>query len=124
MRLLLIASFLLLYACGPADGWQGEWTAKWEMSKDSYPQMKGYAFEMDGKFQCDDDQVTISTYGYEGCIFQTDTSVNTQKWKVQSDTLQLINDPEDLGMSYKILEKSENKAKLQLLDDIFITLER
>jgi hypothetical protein len=44
------------------------------------------------------------------------------EWKKNGDTLNLVNSGEKYGIIYKILQLSEDKMKLQLMEDIHITL--
>ncbi|MEQ9230438.1 MAG: hypothetical protein RIF46_07120 [Cyclobacteriaceae bacterium] len=118
---------VLVFACQPTDStteaWQGEWTARWKTDPAGYGALAAeMSFEMNGKFTFDGDQATISAYGYEGCIFNVDTLEHTLIWTLRSDTLELQNQPGEPGIQYKVLEQSEKQIRLQLVDDIFITL--
>lgn len=107
------------------DAWQGEWTATWQTDRSApgYEAIPAdYAFEMNGRFEFDTDKVTISAYGFPKCVFQSDTTVFTQTWMLRGDTLELQNQPGEYGLQYKVLEQSASRIRLQLVDDIFITL--
>lgn len=104
--------------------WIGEWKATWSTPPDAYPGMGGMTFEMNGSFVFDSDSLTVAANGFDGCIFHADTLVHTQGWHVSNDTLFLVNEPGSLGMTYTIKAKSDDQIKLQLLDDIFVTLEK
>lgn len=124
---------ILIISCSPGSEkprpseWQGVWQAKWETPPESYPDIEA-EFTMNGMFTFEGDSLTVQVNGFDGCIFHSDTLVHTQSWYVQQDVsstdsaLVLFNDPEAPGMTYKVNSKSSNEIKLQLLDDIFITL--
>lgn len=104
--------------------WQGNWKAQWETLPESYPDIENMKFFMNGNFTFTADSLTVKANGFEGCIFNTDTLVHTQSWYVSNDTLFLVNDPELVGMTYKIKSKTKEKIELQLMEDIFVTLEK
>ena len=106
----------------PAE-WQGIWKARWETLPESYPDIQDMEFYMNGNFVFTADSLTVKANGFEGCIFNTDTLEHTQSWYVSNDTLFLLNDPDLIGMTYKIKSKSNQKIELQLMEDIFVTLE-
>jgi len=128
MKRLILLSCVVLGACSTPsekEAWQGIWKAKWEIDRNSpgYEIIPAdYAFSMTGSFEFQGDQVTISANGFPKCVFQVDTSVYTQSWKVNNDTLELLPKPGEFGLQYKILEQTSEKIRLQLVDDIFITL--
>ncbi|WP_425389753.1 hypothetical protein [Ekhidna sp.] len=102
--------------------WQGTWVAEWETPPESYPGIEDMEFYMDGRFIFNEDSLTKVVYGYPGCIFAIDTLSHTQSWYVSNDTLFLVNGPDSPGMTYRVSSKSESRIKLQLMDDIFVTL--
>ena len=104
----------------------GTWKAQWVTDPASYPGVDpSVDFTMDGKFKFDSDgKVTISAYGHKGCIFSSDTLVHSLNWKLKNDTLKLVNENDIHGMTYKVLNLSSDKMKLQLMDDIFLNLDR
>ncbi len=127
MKRIPFLFLMFAFACQTADStmeaWQGEWQAKWKTDPAGYGELAAQmSFEMNGKFTFDGEQATIAAYGYEGCIFNMDTLEHTLIWVVRSDTLELQNEPGEPGIQYKVLEQSENEIRLQLVDDIFITL--
>ncbi len=105
----------------PAE-WLGNWKAKWETLPESYPTLEDMEFYMDGNFIFFNDSLIVKANGFDGCIFNSDTLTHTQSWFVSNDTLFLINDPDQPGMIYTVKSKSETKIKLQLMNDIFVTL--
>ena len=102
----------------------GEWKAKWTTLPASFPGVEGVDFEMDGVVQFTADSITISAYGYEGCIFSEDTLTHTLKWQISQDSLKLVNADNIHGMTYMIKELSEDKIELVMMDDIFLSLKR
>lgn len=79
---------------------------------------------MDGSFVFTADSLTVTANGYPDCIFNIDTLSHTQSWYVSNDTLFLVNDPESPGMTYRVASKSEDRIRLQLMEDIFVTLSK
>jgi len=124
-----IIFLVVLASCGsnkeqPA-GWEGEWVATWETDPASFEGIEGITdFTMPGKIVFDGDRVNIQAYGFEGCVFSKDTLDHTLNWKVRQDSLILINDEETPGMVYQIKEQSDKKIRLQLMEDIFLTLNK
>ena len=105
----------------PAE-WLGNWKAKWETLPESYPTLEDMELYMNGNFIFSNDSLIVKANGFDGCIFNSDTLTHTQSWFVSNDTLFLINDPDQPGMIYTVKSKSETKIKLQLMNDIFVTL--
>lgn len=121
---LLLVLFTACQGTDPAkDAWQGSWQARWDTDPAGYGELaESMSFEMNGEFLFDGDNLTIKAYGYPGCIFGVDTLSHTQTWDLKGDTLELQNEPDEAGIQYMILEQSGGSARLQLVDDIFITL--
>jgi hypothetical protein len=128
MKRLAIVLIVMVGACGSPsekEAWQGQWDATWVTDKNAFGYEgipDDYVFEMTGKFEFSGDQVTITANGFDKCIFQTDKSTYTQAFEVRGDTLELQNQPGEVGLQYRVLERTDNKIRLQLVDDIFITL--
>lgn len=131
MKKLAIIPFLVLIACSPSkeessvnrpDEWLGSWTAEWETPPESYPEVEDMEFYMTGIFNFTQDSLTKTVNGYPGCIFAIDTLSHTQSWKVSGDTLFLMNGPSSPGMTYTVAYKSDERIRLQLMEDIFVTL--
>lgn len=120
----------VLYACTSGQQeerakWQGEWNATWETDPASFAGVDGIThFTMPGKITFDNEKVNIKAYGFKGCAFSGDTLDHSLFWKVKNDTLILINDENTPGMVYQIKEVSNEQIRLQLLEDIFITLRK
>lgn len=100
----------------------GVWNARWETDPGG---IEGFTtFTMPGVISFDEDKVHIQMYGSEGCIFTSDTLDNSLFWEISSDSLVLTNDENSRGIVYLIREAGPDRIKLQLLEDIFITLTR
>lgn len=134
-RLIAPLAYFFLLACsqGTAENeanrpqeWMGEWKAEWDTPSESpaYAGIIDMEFYMDGKFIFTSDSLTVQNNGYPGCIFAVDTLKHTQLWKISNDTLFTYNDPNALGMTYKVKMIEESRIKLQLMDDIFVTLSK
>ena len=104
--------------------WHGNWKAEWETPPESYPGVEDMEFYMDGNFVFTSDSLTVTANGYPDCIFSVDTVSHSQLWYVSNDTLFLVNDPDIPGMTYRVASKSDDRIKLQLMEDIFVTLSR
>lgn len=129
LYLYLPAALIMISSCSSdtksKSAWLGEWDAKWETDPTSFEGIEGITdFTMNGKITFDEHQVNIKAYGFEGCAFGVDTLDHSLFWKVKGDTLMLINSEDTPGMDYRIEEMTEDKIKLQLLEDIFLTLEK
>jgi hypothetical protein len=127
MKKILCLLLVVLVGCTSSENeaWEGQWQAKWTTDPAGYGELaKDLKFEMDGSFNFKDEKLTISAYGYSGCIFGTDTLEHTILWKINGDTLELQNTEDEPGIQYKILNQTDNEISLQLVEDIFITLSK
>jgi len=127
MNKLSFILLIILVSCQGGDAerepWQGKWEAKWETDPTGYGDLSlGMSFEMNGAFEFDGEEVTVDAYGFKGCIFGEDTLSHTQFWNISGDSLELQNTANEPGIYYRVVERSENNIKLQLVDDIFVTL--
>ena len=114
-----------LFSCSDEVKLQGTWDAVWETSSESFGKITGIeSFTMNGKFIFQGDSITIVAHGYKGCVFGVDTIQHSQTWKMQNDTLYLVNESNLQGISYFIKSKDENSIELQLMEDIFIHLKK
>jgi len=129
---ITILSAFVFYSCSTStteevnrpDSWMGEWNAEWETPPESYPDLVDMEFYMEGKFVFTSDSLTVINNGYPGCIFAVDTLEHTQSWRISNDTLVSYNDLSTPGMTYKVQYLSEDLIKLQLMEDIFVTLSK
>ena len=127
MKKIIPLSFMIfsLFSCSDELKLEGAWDAIWETSPESFGKINGIEnFTMNGKFIFHGDSITIIAHGYKGCIFGVDTIKHSQKWKVQNDTLYLLNKTNLRGISYFIRSKNEDFIELQLMEDIFIHLKK
>ena len=129
-KIFVIVALVFLGACSSThserpSGWDGEWTATWVTDPASFEGIEGITdYTMPGKVTFDGSKVNIQAYGFEGCVFSKDTLDHTLTWKVSNDSLILINDEDTPGMVYTIKEKTDSKVSLQLMEDIFLNLEK
>ena len=101
----------------------GSWKAYWEAKINDLSDVKAENLKMEGDIQFfKDGRVEISAYGYEGCIFSYDTLKNILNWKLDDNTLKLIDGDDNQGLAYSIVDFSNDHMKLSLLDDINLTL--
>ena len=101
----------------------GNWHAKWEKIKEE----EGYlasGHHMDGSMVFTENQVEITAFGFDGCIFFADTAISRVKWKIENDVLRLIDFSDDQGLPYNIEQFGPDEIKLSLMDDVFITLNK
>jgi hypothetical protein len=115
----------------PKELYQGMWEAQWRTLPESFQGVDGItSFEMNGTFYFTQDSVTVTAMGFPGCVFGVDTLTHTQLWSLNSkpndghDTLSLFTEPGISGISYQVIGKSEQRIELQLLEDIFVSLEK
>lgn len=132
MKQIILASLILtglLLSCSNNKSTQleGTWDVQWITDSASYPDVDtSMNFTMNGKFTFDDNgKLTIDAYGYEYCIFGSDTLSHTLNWKIENDTLLSTYNDKDLhGISYHITKLSDNKVELQMMEDILLHLTR
>lgn len=102
----------------------GNWDVQWVTYPDKEtPMDPSINLTMNGKMDIKPDgKITISAFGYENCIFGKDTLVHSLEWEMLGDTLNVKNKGDEFGMPYKILEASDSKVKLQLVEDVYLFL--
>ncbi|RJE71488.1 hypothetical protein BGP76_05150 [Reichenbachiella sp. MSK19-1] len=102
----------------------GNWDVQWVTYPDNEaPMDPSINLTMNGKMDIKPDgKITISAFGYENCIFGKDTLVHSLEWEMLGDTLNVKNKGDEFGMPYKILEASDSKVKLQLVEDVYLFL--
>ena len=123
---LILMSFLISCGKDKSEQLTGAWKVQWVTDPSSYNDVDPSTnFTMNGKFTFDTDgKLTIDAYGHENCIFSNDTLSHSLNWELKNDTLNTFNDKDIHGISYRILELSDDKVKLHMMDDIFLHLTR
>lgn len=127
---LMSIIFFLLYGCDIKKSKQqeivGEWQASWETTADDQiPGSVGDNLKMNGLVNfMEDGKVEISAFGYEGCIFSSDTLKNTLNWKLDDTVLRFMDSGDEHGLPYTINKFTSNELQLTLLQDINLTLLR
>lgn len=108
-----------------SDVLEGEWIAQWDTDPNSFPEVSDASiYTMNGNFRFQEGEVTVTAFGFPGCIFSTDTLSHTLNWNMSNDTLSLVNEGDIYGMTYRVLEMKDNQVRLQLMDDIVVTLRK
>ena len=104
----------------------GTWEAEWYLiDKDMHGMFSESEITMNGQVVVDQDQnVDIIAYGFEGCVFASDTARNTLHLDFQDSLLNLTNKEKEVVFSYMVKEKLPEKLTLLLMDDIRLTLSR
>jgi hypothetical protein len=127
----ILSLILILLGCATESNerpssWYGKWDTTWETAPESAEGFDIFTdFETDGAITFRENDVTVTINGFTGCIFGPDTLTHTQQWKVTHDSmLRFYTEPDTIGISYTILSMDEQTIKLQLLEDIFLTLHK
>ena len=122
---------LIFNQCAPereseANYFTGTWDAKWYLiDEDMHGMFSESDITMNGKVVVDKDQtMEIIAYGFEGCVFASDTARNKLNFEFQDSVLNLINKEKEVVFSYRVKEKLPEKLTLLLMDDIQLTLSR
>ena len=130
-QLLLVVSLCFLGACSQStsEGSQnilsGIWTAQWDTDPGAFPEVSDASiYTMNGSFNFVGEEVTVTAFGFPGCIFSTDTLSHSLNWILKNDTLSLVNEGDIYGMTYRVLDLNDKQVRLQLMDDITVTLSR
>jgi hypothetical protein len=122
---------LILNQCAPereseANYFTGTWQAEWYLiDEDMHGIFSESEIIMNGQVVIDQYQtVEIVAYGFEGCVFASDTARNILQFEFQDSVLNLINKEKEVVFSYRVKEKLPEKLTLLLMDDIQLTLSR
>lgn len=103
----------------------GRWEARWEMTgkevEDYAPRQRKMAGEM-AFFE--NGEVKVTSYGFKGCVFMTDTSVNTMNWKIENQVLRFMDKRDVHGIPYNIEQADVDKIQLSIMENIHLTLTR
>lgn len=103
----------------------GDWNVQWVTTPTgSEPEGTPINYTMNGEMKIQaDGKVTINAFGYKDCIFGADTLMHTLNWELKNDSvLNLSNEGDKFGIPYNIKQLSEDKAKLQLVEDVYLFL--
>lgn len=101
----------------------GKWDAQW-IKTDPEEGFTGRQLKMNGRMEFTKNRVNITVYGFDGCIFFSDTVVSKLKWKIEDNVIRFIDLSDDQGLPYNIESFSNDKIKLSLMEDIYIDLEK
>ncbi len=102
----------------------GTWQATWNTTPEAFPDVNDAELTMNGVFSFSDDSLSVTLYGYPGCLFSHDTLSNRSGWTLSANTLSLINDDNTPSISYEIKSQDSSRVELVFLEDIFVTLTR
>jgi hypothetical protein len=119
-----------IYGCNSNKSKQqeivGEWKAYWKTAPDDQlSEINEENLKMNGVINfMEDGKVEISAFGYEGCIFSSDTLKNILSWKMDDSVLRFMDSGDEQGLPYTINKFTSNEVQLTLLQDISLTLQR
>lgn len=102
----------------------GTWQARWNTTPEAFPDVKDSELTMDGVFSFTEDSLSVTLYGYPGCLFSHDTLSNRSGWTLSEHTLSLINDDNTPSISYEVQSQDSTRIELVFLEDISVTLTR
>lgn len=104
----------------------GSWAAEWNTPAEAYPvSAESAQFHMNGRVDFHEDgTVKIMAYGYNGCIFMSDTMTNEMRYELTGDTISLVGHNEDFGLPYRIVEMEPDQVQLLFMENIAVTLTR
>jgi hypothetical protein len=104
----------------------GTWDAEWYLVDEDMQQMfSATEITMYGHVVFDqDEKAEITAFGFEGCVFASDTAMNQLNYHFQDSILNLTNGEKDIIFTYKVKEKMPDKLTLELMNDIQLTLRR
>ena len=108
----------------PRAAFLGAWEARWHTTQEAFPDVTDAQLTMDGVFDFSTDSISVTLYGYPGCLFSHDTLSNQSRWALSGDTLSLINEDNTPGITYEIKSQDSTKVEMVFLEDIFVTLTR
>lgn len=122
---------LIFNQCAPekeseANYFTGIWDAEWYLiDEDMHGLFSESEIKMNGQVIVDQDHtVEIIAYGFEGCVFASDTASNALHFEFQDSLLNFTNKDKEVVFSYTVKEKLPEKLTLLLMDDIQLTLSR
>jgi hypothetical protein len=128
--LFFVVVLVTIYGCNSNKSKQqeivGEWKAYWKTSPDDQlSEINEENLKMNGVINfMEDGKVEISAFGYEGCIFSSDTLKNILSWKMDDSVLRFMDSGDEQGLPYTINKFTSNEVQLTLLQDITLTLQR
>ncbi len=103
----------------------GEWNAEWSTQSEELANIPDQHRRMQGKIKFHEDgSVEIAAYGYDGCIFSSDTLTNQLSWKLEDSILRFIDQGDEEGLAYDVDAMAEQEMRLVLMEDIYLTLRR
>jgi hypothetical protein len=104
----------------------GTWEAEWFLVDEDMQKMFSVEeITMNGHVIFDQNRMAeITAFGFEGCVFASDTAKNHLKYDFQDSILYLTSGEKDIIFSYRVREKHPDKLVLELMDDILLTLRR
>jgi len=105
---------------------EGKWNAEWLLMDNSladiYPPE---SLIMNGEIYFESTQsAKIKAFGYDGCVFASDTAENQLKYEFTDSLLNMINDENEIVFSYLIIKRLPDLISLEMMDDIKLTLKR
>ena len=129
--ILLFFSIALIISCSDEknnSGYElsGSWKANWYLSDENLETFfTSDQMNMQGEVNfINDKQVSIKAYGFNGCAFTPDTTVNQLYYRIDDSLFNLVNHSDEIIFSYLIQERRPGYIRMLLMDDIQLTLIR
>ena len=104
----------------------GTWEAEWFLvDEDMQKMFSTTEITMYGHVVFDHNKMAeITAFGFEGCVFASDTAMNRLNYHLRDSILNLTNGEKDIIFTYMVKEKLPDKLTLELMNDIQLTLRR
>lgn len=105
---------------------EGSWNAEWLLMDNTLADIfPPESLIMNGEILFNPpNSVKIKAFGYDGCVFASDTAENVLKYEFTDSLLNMVNDKNEVVFSYLIKEKSPDLISLEMMEDIKLTLRR
>lgn len=108
-----------------AENIVGQWDSQWEMTGEEVKEYPARQRKMSGEMVFKNNgEVEVTTYGFEGCIFMSDTATNKMNWKIENQVLRFMDKKDVHGIPYSIESIRDDRIELMIMENIHLTLTR
>lgn len=105
----------------------GSWDAVWKSNGDAFSlNNRSESMSMNGKIEFrENGRVQIKAYGFQGCIFLSDTMANELLYSIRGSLIDLMTQDDSFNLPhYEILNANRERVQLVTMDNIVLTLTR